>query len=48
MLIIKSLISIIVRSYRIEADDIGALKIEVLLFPINGHQVKILKRTNQV
>ncbi|XP_026726328.1 cytochrome P450 4c3-like [Trichoplusia ni] len=47
MLIMKSLISTIVRSYRIEADDIGALKIEVLLFPINGHQVKILKRTNQ-
>ncbi|CAH0589026.1 unnamed protein product [Chrysodeixis includens] len=46
MLIMKSLLSIIVRSYKIEADDIGALKVEVLLFPINGHQIKIRKRIN--
>ncbi|XP_047032268.1 cytochrome P450 4V2-like [Helicoverpa zea] len=45
MLIMKSIISSVVRSYKIEADDIGPLKIEMLLFPINGHLIKISKRT---
>uniref|UniRef100_A0A2A4JXZ2 Cytochrome P450 n=1 Tax=Heliothis virescens TaxID=7102 RepID=A0A2A4JXZ2_HELVI len=44
MLIMKSIISSVVRSYKIEADDIGPLKIEMLLFPINGHLIKISKR----
>nr|QLI62184.1 cytochrome P450 35 [Streltzoviella insularis] len=44
MLIMKSLLSSIVRSYRISADEIGSLKIEMLLFPIKGHQLKISRR----
>ncbi|XP_046969491.1 cytochrome P450 4c3-like, partial [Vanessa cardui] len=43
MLIMKSIISSFVRSYKIEANEVGPLKIEVLLFPINGHQIKITK-----
>ncbi|KAF9416790.1 hypothetical protein HW555_005920 [Spodoptera exigua] len=46
MLIMKSIISSVVRSYKIQADDIGPLKVEMLLFPINGHQVKITRRTS--
>ncbi|XP_075980564.1 cytochrome P450 4V2-like [Anticarsia gemmatalis] len=45
MLIIKSIISSVVRSYKLDADDVGPLKIEMLLFPIKGHQVKISKRS---
>ncbi|XP_022823175.1 cytochrome P450 4V2-like [Spodoptera litura] len=45
MLIMKSIISTVVRSYKIEADEIGPLKVEMLLFPINGHQIKISRRT---
>ncbi|CAH2092954.1 unnamed protein product [Euphydryas editha] len=44
MIIMKSLISSIIRSYKIEASEVGPLKIEILLFPINGHQIKIRKR----
>nr|ASX93970.1 cytochrome P450 CYP4AU14 [Zygaena filipendulae] len=44
MLIMKSIISRIVRSYKIQADGVGPLKIEVLLFPIKGHQIKISPR----
>ncbi|CAH2261599.1 jg13658 [Pararge aegeria aegeria] len=44
MLIMKSIISSIIRTYKIEANEVGPLKIEVLLFPIRGHQVKITKR----
>lgn len=44
MLIMKSILSSIVRSYKIEAEDIGPLKIEMLLFPIRGHQIKVTKR----
>ncbi|CAK1555619.1 unnamed protein product [Leptosia nina] len=44
MIIMKSIISSIIRCYKIEADEIGPLKIEMLLFPINGHQVKITRR----
>lgn len=46
MLIMKSIVSSVVRSFKIEADDIGPLKIEMLLFPINGHQVRISRRTS--
>lgn len=46
MLIMKSILSSVVRSFKIEADDIGPLKIEMLLFPINGHQVRISRRTS--
>ncbi|XP_013148149.1 PREDICTED: cytochrome P450 4V2-like [Papilio polytes] len=44
MIIMKSLISSIVRSYKMEALEIGPLKMELLLFPINGHQVCLTKR----
>ncbi|XP_045451149.1 cytochrome P450 4c3-like [Melitaea cinxia] len=44
MIIMKSIISSIVRSYKIEASEVGPLKIEILLFPINGHQIKLTKR----
>nr|BBG43598.1 cytochrome P450 [Ascotis selenaria] len=44
MLIMKSILSSVVRGYKIEADDIGPLKIEMLLFPIKGHQIKVSKR----
>lgn len=44
MLIMKSILSSVIRSYHISANDIGALKIEMLLFPINGHQIRIEKR----
>ncbi|KAJ0174626.1 hypothetical protein K1T71_009734 [Dendrolimus kikuchii] len=44
MLIMKSILSSVLRSYKIEADNIGPLKIEMLLFPINGHQIKVVKR----
>lgn len=44
MLIMKSVLSSVVRGYMIEADEIGPLKIEMLLFPIRGHQIKVTKR----
>ncbi|KAI5642130.1 cytochrome p450 domain-containing protein [Phthorimaea operculella] len=44
MLIMKSIISSVVRTYKLEADDIGPLKIEMLLFPIKGHQIRISAR----
>ncbi|XP_023942730.2 cytochrome P450 4C1 [Bicyclus anynana] len=44
MIIIKSIISSIIRTYKIEANEVGPLKVEVLLFPIKGHQIKITKR----
>ncbi|XP_012550688.1 cytochrome P450 4c3 isoform X2 [Bombyx mori] len=44
MLIMKSIVSTISRSYRIEADELGPLKIEMLLFPIRGHQIRISRR----
>nr|XP_034834378.1 LOW QUALITY PROTEIN: cytochrome P450 4V2-like [Maniola hyperantus] len=44
MIIIKSIISSIIRAYKIEANEVGPLKVEVLLFPIRGHQIKITKR----
>ncbi|XP_050348227.1 cytochrome P450 4C1-like isoform X1 [Nymphalis io] len=44
MIIIKCIISSFVRSYKIEANDLGPLKIEILLFPIKGHQIKVTKR----
>ncbi|RVE41932.1 hypothetical protein evm_013426 [Chilo suppressalis] len=44
MLIMKSIVSSVIRSYKIYAHDIGGLKIEMLLFPINGHLIKIHKR----
>ncbi|XP_049875690.1 cytochrome P450 4c3-like isoform X1 [Pectinophora gossypiella] len=44
MLIMKSLISSVVRSYKLEADEVGPLKIEMLLFPIKGHQIRIQAR----
>ncbi|XP_063829101.1 cytochrome P450 4c3-like [Ostrinia nubilalis] len=44
MLIMKSIISSVVRSYKIEANTIDRLKIEMLLFPINGHLIKIERR----
>lgn len=44
MLIMKSVISSIVRSYKLKAEDVGPLKIEMLLFPIKGHQLKISRR----
>ncbi|KAL0821797.1 hypothetical protein ABMA28_005209 [Loxostege sticticalis] len=44
MLIMKSIISSVVRSYKIEAREIDRLKIEMLLFPINGHLIKIERR----
>ncbi|CAB3253367.1 unnamed protein product [Arctia plantaginis] len=46
MLIMKSIISSVVRTYKLDADDIGDLKVEMLLFPIKGHQVKISRRLN--
>ncbi|KAG6443282.1 hypothetical protein O3G_MSEX002765, partial [Manduca sexta] len=45
MLIMKSILSSIIRTYKIEATDIGPLKIEMLLFPIKGHRIKISKRS---
>ncbi|CAG9788743.1 unnamed protein product [Diatraea saccharalis] len=44
MLIMKSIISSVVRSYKIHAHQIDRLKIEMLLFPINGHLIKVQKR----
>ncbi|XP_026321348.1 cytochrome P450 4C1-like isoform X1 [Hyposmocoma kahamanoa] len=44
MLIMKSVISSVVRSYKLKAEDVGPLKIEMLLFPIKGHLLKISKR----
>ncbi|CAH0725737.1 unnamed protein product, partial [Brenthis ino] len=44
MIIIKSIISSIVRTYKIEANEVGPLKVEVLLYPVKGHQIKITKR----
>ncbi|KAI8439465.1 hypothetical protein MSG28_013239 [Choristoneura fumiferana] len=44
MLIMKSILSTIIRSYKIDADEVGPLKMELLLFPIRGHQVRISKR----
>nr|XP_032519176.1 cytochrome P450 4g15-like [Danaus plexippus plexippus] len=46
MIIIKGIISNVIRSFRIQADEVGPLKIEMLLFPIRGHQIKITKRMN--
>ncbi|KOB72591.1 Uncharacterized protein OBRU01_12024 [Operophtera brumata] len=34
----------VVRTYKLQADDIGPLKIEMLLFPIRGHQIKVALR----
>ncbi|VVD01183.1 unnamed protein product [Leptidea sinapis] len=44
MIIIKSILSSVLRTYKIEADEIGPLKIEMLLFPVNGHQLRVIKR----
>ncbi|XP_053610614.1 cytochrome P450 4c3-like isoform X2 [Plodia interpunctella] len=44
MLIMKSIISSIVRAYKINAKPIDRLKIEVLLFPTNGHQIMLRRR----
>ncbi|KPI96980.1 Cytochrome P450 4c3 [Papilio xuthus] len=44
MIIAKSIISSIIRSYKMDAQDIGPLKMELLLFPIKGHQVRLTKR----
>ncbi|XP_059052593.1 cytochrome P450 4c3-like [Achroia grisella] len=44
MMIIKSILSSVMRSYHIEAQPIEGLKMEMLLFPTEGHQIKISKR----
>ncbi|XP_026756521.2 cytochrome P450 4c3-like [Galleria mellonella] len=44
MMIIKSILSTVLRSYQIEAQPINKLKMEMLLFPTEGHQIKISKR----
>ncbi|XP_063537245.1 cytochrome P450 4c3-like [Cydia strobilella] len=44
MLILKSVISTIIRSFKIDADEVGPLKMELLLFPIRGHQIRITRR----
>ncbi|CAH2043702.1 unnamed protein product, partial [Iphiclides podalirius] len=44
MILAKSIISSIVRSYKIDAKTIGRLKMELLLFPIDGHQIRIRRR----
>ncbi|XP_060804888.1 cytochrome P450 4c3-like [Amyelois transitella] len=45
MLIMKSIISRVLRDYIIGAKPIDRLKIEVLLFPTNGHQIKLTRRS---
>ncbi|XP_045500542.1 cytochrome P450 4c3-like [Colias croceus] len=47
MIIMKSIISSVVRSYKILADEVGPLKIEMLLFPINGHQIRVIRRLDK-
>ncbi|KAM3965867.1 cytochrome P450 4V2 [Aphomia sociella] len=44
MMIMKSILSSVVRSYKIEANPINRLKLEMLLFPTDGHQIKISRR----
>ncbi|GBP16727.1 Cytochrome P450 4c3 [Eumeta japonica] len=44
MIIMKTILSSIIRSYKIYAEDVGKLKLEMLLFPVRGHQVRIERR----
>ncbi|CAG4942456.1 unnamed protein product [Parnassius apollo] len=44
MIITKTIISNVIRSYKINATGIGPLKMEILLFPINGHQIRLTRR----
>ncbi|XP_068617671.1 cytochrome P450 4c3-like [Battus philenor] len=44
MILTKSIISSIIRTYKIDAKSIGRMKMELLLFPIDGHQIRLTKR----
>ncbi|XP_026726456.1 cytochrome P450 4c3-like [Trichoplusia ni] len=44
MLAIKSILANIVRSYKISSEICDRLKIEILLFPVTGHLIRIEKR----
>ncbi|XP_072944854.1 cytochrome P450 4c3-like [Epargyreus clarus] len=48
MIIMKSVISSIIRSYKIDANEIGPLKIELLLFPVKGHQLRVTRRKSKI
>ncbi|CAG9788742.1 unnamed protein product [Diatraea saccharalis] len=44
MMVMKSVLATILRSYKIKSKTINRLKIEILLFPVPGHMVSIEKR----
>ncbi|XP_041982348.1 cytochrome P450 4c3-like [Aricia agestis] len=44
MLAMKSILSVVLRSYKIHAKPCKSLKIEILLFPVAGHLMTIEKR----
>ncbi|XP_022822866.1 cytochrome P450 4c3-like [Spodoptera litura] len=44
MLAMKSILANILRSYKVSSQAFDRLKIEILLFPVNGHQITLEKR----
>ncbi|XP_053610616.1 cytochrome P450 4c3-like isoform X2 [Plodia interpunctella] len=44
MLVMKSILANVLRSYKVKSSACGKLKIEILLFPVSGHLITLEKR----